>query len=259
MATVSRQTVWTTGDTLTAAALNAEFDNILTGGVNNIQDANIPSGAAIAASKISGTAVTQSAAETLTNKTLTSPILTTPRIATGGSIMDENGNEQLALVTTASAVNETTLTNAATGNAPRISASGGDANIHLDVRSKGNAVVKNTTVIQNDTTNSYQNGVFQQAGWGYADVISGTAGITDNITFPIAFTNIYSIVVSFVGYVNTPVTGIASFTNGITALGLESQISTFVVTTTGCTVTIRFSGNLGATTHVGYSWIAIGN
>ena len=73
MATTARVKTWISGDTLTASDLNAEFDNLLTGGINNIENANIASGAAIAASKISGTAATLTGTETLTNKTLTSP------------------------------------------------------------------------------------------------------------------------------------------------------------------------------------------
>ena len=52
-------------------------------------------------------------------------------------ITDENNNEQLTFQTTASAVNNTQLTNAATGNAPEVAAIGGDSNIDLNVRPKG--------------------------------------------------------------------------------------------------------------------------
>lgn len=81
-------------------------------------------------------------AQTLTNKTLTSPILTTPRVATAGFIADENGNEQVVFTTTASAVNEIGITNAATGAAPQISARGGDTNVNLNLVSKGTGRVQ---------------------------------------------------------------------------------------------------------------------
>lgn len=71
MASTTRLTVWTSGDTLTAAALNAEFNNILTGGLNNIENANISVTAGISPSKITGTAATLTGAEVLTNKTIT--------------------------------------------------------------------------------------------------------------------------------------------------------------------------------------------
>jgi len=52
-------------------------------------------------------------------------------------IRDENGNEQIIFQTTASAVNQLDITNAATGNPPEISATGGDTNIDLKLTPKG--------------------------------------------------------------------------------------------------------------------------
>ncbi len=52
-------------------------------------------------------------------------------------IKDENGNEQIIFQTTSSAVNQFDITNAATGNPPKISATGGDSNIDLDLEAKG--------------------------------------------------------------------------------------------------------------------------
>ena len=52
-------------------------------------------------------------------------------------INDENGNEQIVFQTTASAVNQIDITNAATGNAPSVQATGGDSNIDLKVGPKG--------------------------------------------------------------------------------------------------------------------------
>lgn len=88
--------------------------------------------------------VNLTAPQTLTNKTLTSPtinngtansvVLTTPLIDT---IDDINGNEEIIFTATASAVNEITLANAATGNNPNLSASGGDTNVGLNLTPKG--------------------------------------------------------------------------------------------------------------------------
>jgi len=58
-------------------------------------------------------------------------------IDTATGFIDENGNEQLKFVTTGSAVNEFQLTNAATGNAPEIAATGGDTNIDMNITPKG--------------------------------------------------------------------------------------------------------------------------
>jgi hypothetical protein len=77
------------------------------------------------------------ATQTLTNKTLASPILTTPKFANGGFIADANGNELIKFTTVASAVNELTVSNAATGGDPSIAATGGDANIDINMIPKG--------------------------------------------------------------------------------------------------------------------------
>lgn len=68
--------------------------------------------------------------------------LTTPQITT--SINDSGGNEVIKTPATASAVNEITVTNAATGVAPSISATGGDSAVHLNLRGKG--LAKTVTV-----------------------------------------------------------------------------------------------------------------
>jgi len=52
-------------------------------------------------------------------------------------IGDENGNEQIVFQTTSSAVNQFDVTNAATGNAPKLSTTGGDSNIDLELEAKG--------------------------------------------------------------------------------------------------------------------------
>ena len=77
---------------------------------------------------------------TLTNKTLTTPALTTPRITT--SIDDANGAELIKVTATASAINEVTLANAATGNKPTITASGGDTNVTMKLAGKGTGSVE---------------------------------------------------------------------------------------------------------------------
>ena len=57
-------------------------------------------------------------------------------------INDENGNEQIVFQTTSSAVNQLDVTNAATGSAPSIQATGGDSNINLRVGPKGTGLVE---------------------------------------------------------------------------------------------------------------------
>ena len=57
-------------------------------------------------------------------------------------INDENGNEQIIFQTTSSAVNQFDITNAATGNAPQLSATGGDSNIDVAIVPKGTGETK---------------------------------------------------------------------------------------------------------------------
>ena len=78
--------------------------------------------------------VTETGTQTLTNKTLTSPKI-------GTSILDTNGNELFKLTATGSAVNELTYANAATGNKPAFTATGGDTNIGVSIQPKGTGTV----------------------------------------------------------------------------------------------------------------------
>ncbi len=59
------------------------------------------------------------------------------QVASTYGIIDENSNEQIKFTTTASATNEITIANAAAGNAPVISATGGDTNVGLTLTPKG--------------------------------------------------------------------------------------------------------------------------
>ena len=88
-----------------------------------------------------GTGVTTSTGTT--NVVLSgSPTITTPVIA---QINDANGNETLKLASIASAVNEISIENAATGNPVHIRASGGDASIGLHLVAKGASGYVNVT------------------------------------------------------------------------------------------------------------------
>lgn len=60
-----------------------------------------------------------------------------PRVPDGSSISDDAGNELIVFAKIASAVNETTVRNAATGNAPALVASGGDTDIGINLVPKG--------------------------------------------------------------------------------------------------------------------------
>lgn len=102
--------------------------NIVTKGTGGL----LVNGAAV---QMAATAATLTGTQTLTNKTLTSPKIT-------GSVLDSNGNEVITLVSVASAVNEVSISNAATGTGPTLSATGGDTNIDLNLAGKGTGSVK---------------------------------------------------------------------------------------------------------------------
>lgn len=94
--------------------------------------------------------VTTTGTQTLTNKTLTAP-----KLGSGGFIADANGNEVIKTPTTvASAVNEVTISNAATLTNPSVAATGNDANINLDLKSKGSGAVLANGVAVVTTTGS---------------------------------------------------------------------------------------------------------
>ena len=87
--------------------------------------------------------VTLSATQTLTNKTLTAP-----KFADGGFIADAAGLQLIIFDSVSSAVNEVTVANAATGNAPSIKASG-ETNIGLIISGKGTSGVTLTNATAN--------------------------------------------------------------------------------------------------------------
>ena len=126
--------------------------------------------------------VSETGIQTLTNKTLTAPI-----IANGGFIADANSNEQVKFTTTASAVNEFTIANAATGNAPEISATGGDTNIDLKITPKGSGKI-NLDGIKFPNADGSANQVLKTDGSGtlaFATVSGGAAWqavVTSNLT-----------------------------------------------------------------------------
>ena len=92
-------------------------------------------------------------------------------------IADENENEQIIFQTTSSAVNQFDITNAATRNAPRISATGGDTNIDFAIIPKGSGETKVGTGSANATiTSSGAHDLILDTNSG---TNSGTITITD--------------------------------------------------------------------------------
>jgi hypothetical protein len=101
-------------------------------------------------------------------------------------INDENGNEQIIFQTTASAVNQFDVTNAATGNSPSISATGGDTNIDVAIIPKGSGETKIGTGAANATlTSSGAHDLILDTNSG---TNSGTIAITDGSNGDITLT-----------------------------------------------------------------------
>jgi hypothetical protein len=106
-------------------------------------------------------------------------------IDNGNSINDENDNEQIKFATTASAVNEISVTNAATTNPPSVSATGGDTNIDLNLTPKGigrttfngqgkiQSVAEKVTTEATAATGTVNYDVLTQAVWNFTTDASG--------------------------------------------------------------------------------------
>ena len=94
-------------------------------------------------STVSITGLSTSATGTVLTLTDTSVSSTQDiRLPTAKSIADDSGNEYIKFVKTASAVNEISITNSATGNSPDLSVTGSDTNIGLSITTKGTGLIK---------------------------------------------------------------------------------------------------------------------
>jgi hypothetical protein len=100
-------------------------------------------------------------------------------IDSGNSINDENDLEQIKFSTTASAINEFTVKNAAAGNAPDLQATGDDTNIDLNLTPKGigrstfngqgkiQSVAEKVTTEATAATGTVNYDVLTQAVWNF--------------------------------------------------------------------------------------------
>jgi hypothetical protein len=112
--------------------------------------------------------VTETGTQTLTNKTLTDPKI-------GTKILDTGGNELFNLTATGSAVNELTYANAATGNPPTFTASGGDTNIGITLTPKGSGAVK-LDLLTFPTVTGSADQVLTSNGSGVLSFVDNTGG-----------------------------------------------------------------------------------
>lgn len=116
-----------------------------------------------------GTVVTLDSTGALSNKTLTAP-----RFVDGGFIADSNGAEMLIFDLNASAVNELTISNGATGVGPTIIASG-ETDVPLTINSKAAGAI----TLDSGTTGAVNIGVGNNAKT--ISIATGTAGNIVNI------------------------------------------------------------------------------
>lgn len=122
--------------TLNADFIDAKGDLLVGSGVDAFD--NLTVGA-------NDTILVADSAQTLGVKwtaTLSGLTLTAPKFADLGFIADANGNEMVIFDTTASAVNELTVANAAVGGTPAIKATGNDTNISINLVPKGTGSVQ---------------------------------------------------------------------------------------------------------------------
>lgn len=105
---------------------------------------------------------------------------TTPQL---GGQLDVNGNalgdgtlELLTFTETGSAVNEINITNAATGNAPKVEASGGDTNIDLIIDGKGSGKVKVSNAYTLPVADGTVDQVLSTDGSGTMSFVAAGAG-----------------------------------------------------------------------------------
>ena len=130
---VSLSVITAKADLLVGSA-NGVVDNLAVGSNNFILTADSSQTLGV---KWAAPEVTSTNSITFTNKTLTAP-----KFADLGFIADANGNELIVMDTTASAVNEIRVSNAAAGGSPSISSQGSDTNVGLNLVSKGTGTVQ---------------------------------------------------------------------------------------------------------------------
>lgn len=224
----------------------------LSGDLNTIESwINTHDAASAGIHGVTGSVLGTTDTQTASNKTFTNPVIS--------QINDANGNETVKMVATASAVNEVAITNNITAVPPRIAATGGDTNIHLDLRGKANGLVKVSTLRQDNITNTYKPNTVVASGWGFM-TSAGARTYSEAVTFGITFDAAPIVTVAMagrkVGSNPTAINDCAHATIGVANCG--------AISTTGFTAGIiahDFAGTPQVFTsgdRILYSWIAIG-
>jgi hypothetical protein len=149
MATQNSGAVAITGGTISGVTFTGSFS-----GMTLVESATLATSAAAAGVNLNGNTLAADGTDTDidinitpkgTGRTVVGALsATSPRVITG--VNDTNGNELMKVTATASAVNELTLANAATGNGPTLSATGDDTDIDINVTPKGTGEVNVTNI-----------------------------------------------------------------------------------------------------------------
>ena len=213
-----------------------------------------------------GTIVGTTDSQTLTNKTLTSPTINTaiinnPTLATD-TISEFTGAAGVTIDGVLLKDSKVATADSVTQTAIQL-----DNNAYLQALN-ASAVTKNTLKLasdnylriaqlprQDDTTNSTQENVLFQYGWG---VVNGAvvASFNDVVTFPVSYTQRPVVTVTFGG---DQIGGSATYGNGSASRnnGFAEAVS---ITTTGFTARIASSpaANWAVGDFIYYQWFAMG-
>jgi len=207
------------------ATQNASNVSITGGSITGITDLAVADG---------GTGVSTSTGTT--NVVLSnSPTIVTPVIA---QINDANGNETLKLASIASAVNEISIENAATGNPVHIRATGGDASVGLHLVAKGASGYVNVT----DGVDETKRIMFNAAGGttNTRTMLSSTQTVDRTISLPDATgTLLYG-----GGPLGTPSSGTVTNLTGTASININGTVG--ATTPAQGNFTFLFQGTAGA-------------
>ena len=194
-----------TADTLTNKTMTAS-NNTFSGFQHGVEVDEPASGV----HGVTGTIVGTSDTQTLTNKTITSPIIN--QITT-------DGTEQVLIFADAgTAVNEFTITNAATGTDPMLSATGDDASIGIALETKGAGTVSIGSASATDS--------------GILELFDDTGGQSASITVPSAIGASYTL---------TLPDGVGTSGQVLTTDGNNPAVLTWATAAAGVTINEAFS------------------
>lgn len=193
------------------------------------------------------------------------------------SLLDKNGNVWVRKGATASAVNDITITNAVTGNAPTISATGSDTNVSLNLVPKGTGEIQisgtgisgawqSWTPTWTNLTigNATQTAKYKQIGKTvhfYIDIVLGSTSsvsTTADFTVPVtavsrdglATTQPYGIARYFDTSASATALGFCFYKSTTTAVPHYFAVSGSLVSSGGFTSTAPFTWATGDNIHI---------